>query len=207
MQSHYLGKTSLLHSLRAQEEAYVAVTQGRPGVVLGFECEKTITLGRRARQEVDLAYSQDELVQNGFSLINVDRGGQATLHNPGQLVVFPVVRVRDLGARAWICALAKTTRECLAQFGQESHWDEARPGVYTDKGKIASVGVRIRNGISTHGVAINVRNSLADFNAIRVCGIKAAELDQLGGEVPLPDIFASWMEHFKNQWGQAAPRC
>ncbi len=207
MRSQYLGNISLLHALRVQEEAYAEVVAGGTGLILGFECAKTITLGRRASKEVDLAHAQADLESKGFSLVNVDRGGQATLHNLGQLVVFPVVGVREIGARAWICTLAKATRDCLAHFGQVSHWDEARPGVYTDKGKIAAVGVRIRNGVSTHGVAINVRNSLSDFSAIRACGIRAAELDQLGGEVPLPDIFASWMEHFRNQWGQIAPRC
>ncbi len=207
MRAHFLGRISFSEALRAEREAYCAVVAGASGVVLGFECEKVITLGVRARTDVDLARDELELRNEGFEVVRVDRGGQATLHNPGQLVIFPVVNIREGGARVWVCALAKATVNCLRHFGAEVEWDEKRPGIYSSQGKMAAIGVRIRQGVSTHGVAINVSNSLKDFAAIRACGVVDAAVDKLGTGSELNEVFRVWLEQFHQQWPTPIARC
>ncbi len=200
MQQQYLGRVAFSNALEQQGLAYSQVQrEDSIGVVLGFESDPVITLGLRGRAGDDLVESVEGAEKRGFAVVRVDRGGQATLHNPGQLVIFPVVSVRAIGARAWICMLAKTTRGCLAEFGFESAWNERRPGIYTARGKIAAMGVRIRNGISTHGVAINVANEIDDFQWIRACGVEHAAVDKMGDEFALETVFKVWTQKFRTE--------
>ncbi len=129
--------------------------------------------------------------------MNVDRGGQATIHNPGQLVIFPVINIKDLGTRAWVNFLLKVTRLTLAEFDFHSVCVDGAPGLYSAKGKVASIGVRIRQGISTHGVAVNIYNELSDFGLIRACGVDGAQVDQLGGDHKVEGVFGKWMQIFE----------
>lgn len=198
MNHEFLGLISFAEALRKQEQFINYVSQGNSGAVLGFECEPVITLGVRG-SDSDLEASLEALAQRGFEIVHVDRGGQATVHNPGQLVIFPVVAVQEYGARNWVNYLLRVTRLTLRSFGCESECREGTPGLYTDKGKVASIGVRFRQGISTHGVAINIYNELSDFGFIRACGVRKAPVDQLGGSFRLQEVFARWMEIFERE--------
>lgn len=205
----YIGRVPLSRAIHLQNEISQSIFAGGQGCVLGFEADPVVTMGIRARPE-DLLIPEEPLRQAGFDLMPLDRGGQATVHNPGQLVVFPVLMVRELGARAWICLLARTTMNCLARWGIEAKWDERRPGVYTAQGKIASIGVRIGRGVSTHGVSLNIHNDLSAFDKIRVCGAKDASLDRMVdhlAEAPLSveAVFREWEAQFRQQWGQRTP--
>jgi lipoate-protein ligase B len=194
----FLGLVSFQEVLRRQERHFHYVSQNSEGVILGFECEPVITLGVRG-SESDLEASPEALNARGFAIERVDRGGQATVHNPGQLVIFPIVPVRDLGARHWVNFLLRVTRLTLSSFGCESECREGQPGLYTKKGKVASIGVRFRQGVSTHGVAINVHNELSDFGFIRACGIRRAPVDQLGGSFRVDEVFSRWLEIFSKE--------
>lgn len=193
----FLGLISFQEALRRQEDHfhYVSQDSGSGGVILGFECEPVITLGVRG-SESDLEAAPEALKARGFAIQRVDRGGQATIHNPGQLVIFPIVDVHDLGARRWVSFLLRVTRLTLDSFGCESQCREGQPGLYTKKGKVASIGVRFRRGVSTHGVAVNIHNELTDFGFIRACGIRQAPVDQLGGSFRVEEVFSRWLEIF-----------
>jgi lipoate-protein ligase B len=195
--AEFLGKLKFTEALQAQERAWQAVHSGGPGHILGFESQPVVTLGVRGQADLDLTVSEEEIAKRGYALLPVDRGGQATLHGPGQLVIFPVVNVRQIGARRWANHLAEVTRDVLGHWGIDSRWDECRPGLYTSRGKIVSMGLRLRQGISTHGIAINVSNDLADFQLIRPCGQSAAPMDRFSRPVPLGEVFALWLERFK----------
>lgn len=195
MNHEFLGLISFEQALRKQEQIINYVSRGNSGTIFGFECEPVITLGVRG-SEADLEASPEALAERGFEVVRVDRGGQATIHNPGQLVIFPVVSVHELGARNWVNYLLRVTRLTLRSFGCESECREDSPGLYTSKGKVASIGVRFRQGISTHGVSINIYNQLSDFRFIRACGVQKAPVDQLGGSYRLSHVFARWMEIF-----------
>ena len=200
MKSQFLGRVEFGEALRVQAEWHREIlTATETGCVLGFECEPVITLGVRATA-IDLVSSRAELAADGYAVMNVDRGGQATLHHPGQLVIFPLFSVRELGVRTWVEGLAEVSRQTLREWKIDAHWDEAFPGLYTARGKIMACGVRIRQGISTHGVAINVNNNLAEFSRIRACGASAARMDRIGDEAQPRAVFASWVDKFASHF-------
>lgn len=186
---HYLGKISFAHALAREAACWNIARASGAGTVLGFETGPVITLGARG-------CSEDVLVGEGWEVVNVERGGQATLHNPGQLVIFPVVNIREIGARRWVACLLDVTMATLREFGVESNCREGQPGLYTKIGKIASVGIRVRAGISTHGISINVCNDLRDFAAIVACGVKGAAVDRIGEDIELEEVFRAWMRNF-----------
>lgn len=197
MIARYIGQISFAEALCEQEEAWARVHAGGPSEILGFESNPIVTLGARGDLARDLRTSAESIVEKGFEVLRVDRGGQATLHHPGQLVIFPIVEVREMGARRWSHYLAEITRKTLGHWGIDCRWDECRPGLYTKNGKIVSMGLRLRQGISTHGLAINISNDLSDFQMIRACGQDQTPLDRFPQPVDLAEVFQQWAARFQ----------
>jgi lipoyl(octanoyl) transferase len=196
--SEFLGRVPIQHALARQEQIRAAAELGGRGFILGFECEPVVTLGVRAgTSEVAVP----DLHGRGFDLVRVDRGGQATLHNPGQLVIFPVLNAGRLnagcaGAKNWVCLLIHATQSLAERLGHPLQWDAQNPGLYDGQGKVVSVGVRLRKGISTHGIAINIHNDLAPFGWIRACGRSGASMSRLPSELTLLEVFQLWLRCF-----------
>lgn len=188
MQFHFIGRTNYKDALAAQSS----------GVVLGFEPEPIVTLGIRAT-DADFLWDAARLAELGYSVERIDRGGQATIHNPGQLVIFPSLDVRPFGARQFVNLLIQSSRRFLLRYGIASACRKEAPGLYTERGKIMSIGLRIHRGIAYHGISINVRNDLSIYQSIRVCGVGAAQVDRMNVEQALSDLFLSWSEEFKAQ--------
>lgn len=203
MKSQYLGLIPLAKALNLQSTVAQAVLAGDEGTVLGFESEPTITLGVRGGPQ-DLLWPSEVYQQRAFEILRLDRGGQATLHNPGQLVIFPVCKMRRFGARAWVSLLLRTTKGLAAELGQTLLCHEGFPGLYSEEGKVVSIGVRLKSGISTHGLAINVHNDLSAFAGIRACGRAEAALDHLRCEQSLEEIFAAWVRRFEAEVDKTA---
>lgn len=192
----YLGRVPLKQALLEQSQIAKRIqTEGYPGEVLGFECDPVVTLGRRAAAAVDVLHP--DLASVGFCVEHVDRGGQATLHNPGQLVIFPVLNIRDIGAKDWICRLVKVTQNMAQEMGCPLRFDPAQPGLYSDSGKVVSLGVRLQNGISTHGLALNIHNDLNPFSWIRACGKETARVAHLPTKNTLPEVFVRWLQSYE----------
>ncbi len=188
MQFHFAGLMTLRQASSFQTQ----------GTVLGFECVPTVSLGVRGNSQ-DLLWPEEKWREMGFAVERADRGGQATIHNPGQLVIFPCLDVRPWGARNFVDSLIKTSQKFLLRRGVETSCRKSEPGLYTARGKIMSIGLRIHRGVAHHGIAINVRNDLEPFQGIRVCGKAAAPVDRLGQSEPLAALFSSWTEEFKAQ--------
>ena len=183
-----------------QKEA-LSLTQGtKSGLILGFEFKPCITLGIRGRPEEDLLVSTEELEAKGFSLFKSPRGGQATLHQPGQLVIYPIFDLRALkiGPRCWTEHLLNYSQSFLReQYGVQTERLEGRPGLYTSGGKILYLGLRIQRGISSHGLALNVTNPLEDFALIRSCGQEIHSHDSLahqGKKASPQEVFSLWAQ-------------
>ena len=106
-------------------------------------------------------------------LIETDRGGQVTYHGPGQLVGYPIVALAPLGLgpRRYIEALERMLIEVLAEWGVGGWREEGLTGVWTDRGKIAAIGVRIARGVAMHGFALNVSTEPDAYGPIVPCGI------------------------------------
>ena len=201
-QSEYLGRISYDAGLVAQEDALLQLeVGGKSAFVLGLEHDPVITLGIRGKKEVDLLESEKSLISRGFSIRQIQRGGQATLHVPGQLVIYPICNLRKLrfGARDYVCAVEKATGSWLTSLGVQWQRSEAEPGIFVGSEKLVAFGFRIAHGKSSHGLAINVTNSPADFDLIRTCGVGgqiATNLKALGAPTDLPELFASWVAQF-----------
>src|SRR5690606_27724096 len=116
---------------------------------------------------------EDEIKRRGVEIHRTGRGGDVTFHGPGQLVSYPIIRLRDfgLGARAYVRALEETIIRTLADYGIEGGRRDGYPGVWTAGRKIASIGVAVRGGVTMHGSALNVNTDLSYFSLIVPCGI------------------------------------
>lgn len=145
-----------------------------PDTLLLLEHPPVITLGRRGSLE-DVYLSEDQLAQRGVSVAKTTRGGLVTYHGPGQLVGYPIVRLRALGLSVpcYVRALELSIIFALESVGIEARIDEEHIGVWTDAGKIAAIGVAQRHGVTLHGFAVNLQPDLSHFGLINPCGIGA----------------------------------
>ena len=114
-------------------------------------------------------------------VVQSDRGGEVTYHGPGQLVIYFMIDIKksDLGPRSLVTNLQKFTQSLLAEYSIESDFIEGAPGVYVNKKKIASIGLRISKGKTYHGISINVDMDLKPFSYINPCGYEGLEVTQI----------------------------
>ena len=117
-------------------------------------------------------------------VIKTDRGGQVTYHGPGQLIVYCLLDLhrRGLGIRAFVRLLEQSVIDMLAGLDLYAERKEGAPGVFTNNGKIAALGIRIRKGCCYHGLALNVDLDLAPFQGIDPCGYPGLEVTRLQDE-------------------------
>lgn len=161
-----------------QREIAEEVRLGQPGALLLSEVAPVITLGRRTERS-DIYAPLDLLKQRGIELYPTDRGGLATYHGPGQWVVFAVDHLESLtgdsrGIRLAIEALLEIAREVASLY--QNHVEirsGAELGVWTPRGKVASVGVHVERRILLHGLAINGFRTPQSFFGLRPCGLDA----------------------------------
>ncbi|MNJ06167.1 Octanoyltransferase [compost metagenome] len=135
------------------------------------------------------------LIPGDIPVVQTDRGGQVTYHGPGQLVAYLLLDVRRLGfgVRDLVSRMERCLIELLASYNVEAAAKADAPGVYVDGAKIASLGLRIRNGCSFHGLALNVDMDLAPFRRINPCGYAGLAMTQLrdqAGSIELSEVRA-----------------
>lgn len=129
-----------------------------------------------------LAGKAEHLLAPGdIPVVPVDRGGQVTYHGPGQVVVYCLLDVRRLGfsVRGLVTALERSVIELLAAHGVAAHARPDAPGVYVEDAKVASLGLRLRQGRSYHGLSLNVAMDLEPFTRINPCGYRGLRVTQL----------------------------
>ena len=121
------------------------------------------------------------LRETGIPLVKIDRGGQITYHGPGQIVVYLLIDLhrRHLKVRELVTLMEQALIDCLADYGLAAERKDGAPGVYIDGAKIAALGLRVRNGRSYHGLALNVDADLAPFTAINPCGYEGLQTIRL----------------------------
>lgn len=123
---------------------------------------------------------------NSIEVVQSDRGGQITYHGPGQLVVYLLLDInrRKLGIRTLVSLLEQCIINVLAQFGLSAALRSGAPGVYVADKKIASIGLRVKQGRTYHGLALNVDMDLNPFKNINPCGYTALEMTQVKDWLP-----------------------
>jgi len=173
-----LGRTEYEPTWRAMQAFTSARTPETPDAIWLTEHRPVYTLGLAGRRE-------HLLRDNGIPAINVDRGGQVTYHGPGQLVVYLLLDLRRprLGVRALVRTIEAAVVEWLDSLGVSAYGKPSAPGVYVrtaaSEAKIAALGLRVRNGCTYHGLAVNVAMDLAPFADIDPCGYPGLAVTQL----------------------------
>jgi lipoyl(octanoyl) transferase len=180
----HLGAVEYREAFALQERVRAArQAEAIPDTLLLLEHPPVYTLGRRS-EPGDLAMGEDWYRMQGIDVVGVDRGGKVTYHGPGQLVGYPIMRIGDvLGyvrtmERALIAALAD---EDIAARSRE---DEGRDytGVWVQDRKIASIGVHVSRGVTTHGFAVNADNDLQPFEWVVACGLPEVRMTSITNE-------------------------
>lgn len=143
---------------------------------------------------------------NGIPIVKSDRGGQVTYHGPGQLVAYVLVDIkrRHLGIRTLVQQLEQVLIVLLQHYGVVAQTRCGAPGIYIDGKKIASIGLRVKNGCTYHGIAINVNMDLSPFSGINPCGYAALEMTELSQFVSnccVDDVSQRFSRHFMDVFG------
>lgn len=170
--ANYREALQLQHQLREKRH------RGEiPDTVLIVEHPAVITLGARQSTNKLLADRKD-LAQRRIDVVDIRRGGGTTAHNPGQLVFYPILNLRQLnfGISEYIRELESIGAKLLEQLDVHAERRKGFPGLWVGTKKIASIGVRVSKFITYHGMAINIQNDLSIFDFITPCGLDGVEM-------------------------------
>jgi len=176
-----------VEGLRLQEALHAARVADRiPDTVLFLQHCPVITLGRRGRSNHLLA-REDQLRARGIDLFEASRGGDVTYHGPGQVVMYPIIRLgrEGSGSHGYLHNLEEVAIGTCAAFGVEAWRREGKNGAWTAAGKIAAIGFKIQRWVTLHGMSFNVEAGLGGFELIVPCGLAGepvASLRSLLGE-------------------------
>ena len=172
-----LGTSAYRPTWAIQETAVEEVAVGGEERVFLVEHPPVITLGRRAGLEKNVLAGAESLATLGVEVVHSDRGGDVTFHGPGQLVVYPIIRLidRKLTVGGYVKRMQEIIIATLADLGIAAELDPFAVGVWTRDGdhqaKICALGVRVRRGVTMHGIALNVTTDLRYFELINPCGL------------------------------------
>ncbi|MCS0498121.1 lipoyl(octanoyl) transferase LipB [Protaetiibacter mangrovi] len=169
-------------ALERQRAVHADVASGRaPDTVLLLEHPPVYTAGKRTEPH--------ERPVDGTPVIDVDRGGKITWHGPGQLVGYPILRLADpIDVVAYVRRLEQLLIDLLEDLGVASTRIEGRSGVWIPRAgspadKIAAIGIRVADGTTMHGFALNCSNDLEPYRAIIPCGIRDAGVTTISREL------------------------
>ncbi|MGK3947824.1 lipoyl(octanoyl) transferase LipB [Microbacterium sp. K2] len=189
-----------------QRRVHADVVDGtRPDSLILLEHEAVYTAGKRTEPQ--------ERPTDGTPVIDVDRGGKITWHGPGQLVGYPIVRLPEpMDVVAHVRRLERILIDVLRPIGVDGYQVEGRSGVWVrrplSEDKVAAIGVRVQQGVTMHGFAVNCDNSLAGFGGIIPCGITDAGVttvsEVIGADVSPADIVDSVVAAFLAEYSTAA---
>jgi lipoate-protein ligase B len=151
-----------------------------PDLLLFLEHPHVLTLGRRGNRTHLLA-SSETLLKLNIPIFHIERGGDVTYHGPGQLVVYPILDLKEYGWKLvrYVEQLEEVIIRTLSDFGIAGKRDSLNRGVWVDGQKIASVGVAVKRWVSFHGLALNYETDLAYFDLINPCGLEGVRMTSM----------------------------
>jgi lipoyl(octanoyl) transferase len=187
-----------IEGLDLQRAVHRAVVRGeRPDTVILLEHPSVYTAGKRTAPE--------ERPTDGTPVIDVDRGGKITWHGPGQLVGYPILHLAEpIDVVGYVRRLEGILIDVLAELGVDGRRVEGRSGVWVGEAghenKIAAIGIRVADGVTMHGFALNCSNSLEPYEKIVACGIRDAGVTtitrELGRRVAPEDLIDAITQRF-----------
>ncbi len=174
MQIRYLGLLPYSDALGMMESIHSELVNNptQEGAILVVQHPPTVTMGKRELYE-DMLVPQEQLKFKGVAFHKIDRGGSVTVHEPGQIVVYPIFHIQTYQqtVRSYVHLLEEAMIETAALYGVKIQRDEINPGVWVGQNKIGAIGIRIKDKVTKHGIAFNVINSLETFANIVPCGL------------------------------------
>ena len=172
-------------------------------VVLLLQHPPVFTLGRRGERK-HLMVSEHFLNERGVALLHVERGGDITYHGPGQLVGYFIVDMKANRRKVvdFIEALEEVMIRTARDWGVKAARNPLNRGVWVGPAKLGSLGIAIRQGVSFHGFALNVNNSLEPFQWIHPCGLTDTSMTSmkgvLGSELPMEAVLQATKTHIRD---------
>ncbi len=197
----YRAATALQEALRAARQAGAL-----PDLLLLLEHPAVYTRGRRSDQS-ELPMGEAWYFGQGIDVVQSDRGGKLTYHGPGQLVGYPIMATSDVVE--FLRRMERAMIAALADAGVAAQMREGLTGVWVGERKIASIGVHVSRGITTHGFAVNVENDLQPFEWVVPCGLEGVRMTSViretgGGAGALPEFRERMAERFAEAHGRRA---
>lgn len=182
-----------LHRKRVEKEA--------PNVLILVEHNPVITMGKSGKQH-NVLFPVDMLKKKGVQYYEIERGGDVTFHGPGQLVGYPIFNVKEglTGIKPFIEKIEDAIIRAMCDFGIKSYTRDKYIGIWTEEGKICSIGIAVKKWVSFHGFALNVNTDLSYFDLIVPCGLKNVEMTSmqriLGRDVSMNNVRKNTIEQF-----------
>ncbi len=173
-----------------------------PDTVLILQHTPVVTMGNRGRDNY-LLKTETEYAEMGIELFRAERGGDVTFHGPGQWVLYPILYLggNEADSHGYLSNLEEIAIRTLGDYGIDGFRREGKSGAWTDAGKIAAIGFRLKKWVSFHGMSFNVSNDLMGFDTIIPCGLVGEPVASLktiqGGSCPeMATVRNSLLNHF-----------
>jgi lipoyl(octanoyl) transferase len=206
-----LGLTDYAEALRVQEKTRSAVEAGADDTIILCEHPHVYTFGKSADKN-NLLINPEFLTKINAQVFETERGGDITYHGPGQLVGYPIINLRSkgVGVKYYVTTLENSLIAALKSFEIEAYQIDGLTGIWVGrvtevKRKIGAIGIRIKNGVSMHGFALNVSTDLSYFNHIVPCGItdkQVTSIEKETGSGSLSAFSKVFIEEFEKQWAK-----
>ena len=192
------GRMEYGEALHLQRELSSKRAKGEiPDTLILVEHEHVITLGRKT--------TPANFKPQGIPVFQVERGGDATYHGPGQLVGYPIMLLSDHDVRRHVRNMEEALIRTVEGFGVRGERLEGHPGIWVGGRKLASIGVAVTDWVTYHGFALNVNTDLTYFELIRPCGLDPATMTSMqkivGKEVPFDAVKAAVAREFSSVTG------
>ncbi len=195
--------------VRLQEALVSAHIAGEiPDVILILQHHPVVTKGARGRDDY-LVLSPEALHERGIDLEQSSRGGDVTYHAPGQVIMYPIIKLGacEADAHGYLHNLEEVALRTATDFGIEAERRDGMTGGWTAKGKFSAIGVRFRRWVTFHGMSVNVDMDLAGFDTIVPCGLVGQSVvsfeSLLGDECPsCATVGAHMLTHFEAVCGR-----
>ncbi len=204
LRTRWLGRLPYAEAWDLQRAFHEGRVRGRSvdDYLLLLEHPPVFTIGRNGDSS-NLLVGMAGAYQRGAEVHHIDRGGDITFHGPGQLVGYPIIQLDDPKQIVpYVRKIEEVLIRTIASFGIESRRDEGYTGVWTEKGKVAAIGIRVSRRVTMHGFALNLHPDMSYFGLMNPCGITDREVtslsDLVGSKVSLEEAVEALVPHFED---------
>ncbi len=193
------------HQFQLECVSYRLAAKDRPDIFIVTEHPPVFTLGKRGGLG-SLTVSREYITDQGVGIVQTERGGDITYHGPGQLVVYPIICLKESGLsiKDYVGLLEDVMIRCAQDFGVTADRDQRNRGIWVGDNKIGSIGIRVTRGVCYHGLALNVALDFKHFSWIQPCGLAGVGVTSLakesGGLVSFQEVKERMIHHLEKHF-------